>query len=163
MALDPRLMDDYDSKCYPVEELKETKVAACANKVFEIWENSKERKSTQMIFSDSGTPNPQRFNIYDELKLQLIEKGIPAEEIAFIHDAKNEKQREEIFDAMREGEIRVLLGSTSKLGTGTNVQRKLIACHHVDCPWRPSDVGRILRTFKIKKNVEVTDNGKIII
>ncbi|BBD26476.1 SNF2-related protein [Enterococcus faecalis] len=159
MALDPRLMDDYDSKCYPVEELKETKVAACANKVFEIWENSKERKSTQMIFSDSGTPNPQRFNIYDELKLQLIEKGIPAEEIAFIHDAKNEKQREEIFDAMREGEIRVLLGSTSKLGTGTNVQRKLIACHHVDCPWRPSDIeqrdGRIIRQGNENEEVEI--------
>ncbi|NSN29924.1 hypothetical protein HRE00_15005, partial [Enterococcus faecalis] len=126
---------------------------------FEIWENSKERKSTQMIFSDSGTPNPQRFNIYDELKLQLIEKGIPAEEIAFIHDAKNEKQREEIFDAMREGEIRVLLGSTSKLGTGTNVQRKLIACHHVDCPWRPSDIeqrdGRIIRQGNENEEVEI--------
>lgn len=159
MALDPRLMDDYDYERYPAEESKETKIAACANKVAEIWESSKEKKSTQIIFSDSGTPNPKRFNIYDELKRQLIEKGIPTEEIAFIHDAKNEKQREEIFDAMREGEIRVLLGSTSKLGTGTNVQRKLIACHQVDCPWRPSDIeqrdGRIIRQGNENEEVEI--------
>ncbi|WP_443112720.1 SNF2-related protein [Enterococcus faecalis] len=159
MALDPRLMEDYDPERYSSEELKETKLAACVNKVAEIWESSKEKKSTQIIFSDSGTPNPKRFNIYDEIKRQLIEKGIPAEEITFIHDAKNEKQREEIFDAMREGEIRILLGSTSKLGTGTNVQRKLIACHHVDCPWRPSDIeqrdGRIVRQGNENEEVEI--------
>uniref|UniRef100_UPI0039841676 SNF2-related protein n=1 Tax=Enterococcus faecalis TaxID=1351 RepID=UPI0039841676 len=159
MALDPRLMDDYDPERYSSEELAETKIAACANKVAEIWANTNDKKSTQIIFSDSGTPNPKRFNIYDELKEQLIEKGLPREEIAFIHDAKNEKQREEIFDAMREGEIRVLLGSTSKLGTGTNVQRKLIACHHVDCPWRPSDIeqrdGRIIRQGNENEEVEI--------
>ncbi|MBJ1785471.1 helicase-related protein [Enterococcus faecalis] len=159
MALDPRLMTDYDPEKYPVEELQETKIAKCAEKVAEIWQETKENKSTQLIFSDSGTPKANQFNIYDELKQQLIQRGVPAEEIAFIHDANNEKQREEIFDAMREGKLRILLGSTSKLGTGTNVQQKLIACHHVDCPWRPSDVeqrdGRIIRQGNENKEVEI--------
>lgn len=159
MSLDPRLMDDYDPEKYPEEELQETKIAKCAEKVAAIWRETKENKSTQLIFSDSGTPKPHEFNIYDELKKQLIHLGVPAEEIAFIHDANNEKQREEIFDAMREGNLRILLGSTSKLGTGTNVQQKLIACHHVDCPWRPSDVeqrdGRIIRQGNENKEVEI--------
>ncbi|HBI1629605.1 TPA: DEAD/DEAH box helicase family protein [Enterococcus faecalis] len=159
MGLDPRLMTDYDPEKYPVEELQETKIAKCAEKVAEIWQETKENKSTQLIFSDSGTPKANQFNIYDELKQQLIQRGVPAEEIAFIHDANNEKQREEIFDAMREGKLRILLGSTSKLGTGTNVQQKLIACHHVDCPWRPSDVeqrdGRIIRQGNENKEVEI--------
>ena len=160
MALDPRLLEDYDEEKYDSEELKQTKLATCANKVFTIWKETAAARSTQMIFSDSGTPNPKKFNVYDEMKRLLMGKGIPKEEIVFIHDAKNDKQREEMFEKMRKGSIRIMLGSTSKVGTGTNVQNKLIAAHHIDCPWRPSDVGRILRTFKIKKNVEVTDNGK---
>ena len=90
-------------------------------------------------------------------------QGVPPEQIAFIHDAKTETQKAELFSKVRKGQVRVLLGSTSKMGAGTNVQKRLAALHHLDCPWRPADVGRILRTFKIKKNVEVTDNGKIII
>ena len=92
-----------------------------------------------------------------------IEKGVPKEEIVFIHEANTEQQKAELFAHVREGKVRFLLGSTAKMGAGTNVQTKLIALHHMDVPWKPSDVGRILRTFKIKKNVEVTDNGKIII
>lgn len=95
--------------------------------------------------------------------MKLIEKGIPAEEIRFIHEADSDAKKKALFTRVRAGEIRVLIGSTQKMGAGTNVQKRLVALHDLDCPWRPSDVGRILRTFKIKKNVEVTDNGKIII
>ena len=107
-----------------------------------------------------GTPKAGRFNVYDEFKRVLIEKGVPESQIAFIHDAATEVQRQALFERTCKGEVRILLGSTNKLGTGVNVQDKVIAINHLDCPWWPSDVGRILRTFKIKKNVEVTDNGK---
>ena len=103
------------------------------------------------------------FNVYDDIRNKLIEKGVSPEEIAFIHEATTELRKAELFGKVRSGQIRFLLGSTQKMGAGTNVQDRLIALHHLDVPWRPSDVGRILRTFKIKKNVEVTDNGKIII
>ena len=140
------------------------KATACAENVFEIWKKTAESKSTQMIFCDLSTPkNDGSFNVYDDIKKKLTEKGIPENEIAYIHNAKTEMQKKELFNKVREGNVRVLMGSTAKMGAGTNVQQKLIALHHIDCPWRPSDVGRILRTFKIKKNVEVTDNGKIII
>ena len=102
-------------------------------------------------------------NIYDDIRGKLTERGIPAEQVRFIHEATTDAQKKELFAKVRSGEVRVLLGSTPKMGAGTNVQDRLIAIHNLDCPWRPSDVGRILRTFKIKKNVEVTDNGKIII
>lgn len=157
MAIDSRLIDDTQPRD------PESKISLCCDRVYSIWERTKENRSTQMIFSDAGTPKKDMFNVYDEIKDQLTEKGIPENEIAFIHDAKTDAQRDALFEKMKSGEIRVLLGSTQKLGTGTNVQHKLIAAHHIDCPWKPSDVGRILRTFKIKKNVEVTDNGKIII
>ena len=158
LALDQRLMnpllpDDPDSK-----------VNACVKNVFEMWQKSSAVKGTQIIFCDQSTPHYDgNFNVYDDMKKKLIAKGIPEKEIAFIHDAKTEVQKEELFSKVRKGKIRVLFGSTSKLGVGTNIQKKLIASHDLDCPWRPADVGRILRTFKIKKNVEVTDNGKIII
>ena len=97
------------------------------------------------------------------IEKKLMEKGVPENEIAFIHDANTELRKAELFGKVRSGQVRFLLGSTQKMGAGTNVQDRLIALHHLDVPWRPSDVGRILRTFKIKKNVEVTDNGKIII
>lgn len=101
--------------------------------------------------------------MYDDVREKLVAKGIPREEIAFIHEANTETKKAELFAKVRSGQVRILLGSTPKLGAGTNIQDRLIALHHLDCPWKPSDVGRILRTFKIKKNVEVTDNGKIII
>lgn len=159
MALDPRLLGDYDEEKYDSEELKQTKLATCANKVFTIWKETEVARSTQMIFSDSGTPNPKKFNVYDEMKRLLMDKGIPKEEIVFIHDAKNDKQREEMFEKMRKGTIRIMLGSTSKVGTGTNVQNKLIAAHHIDCPWRPSDIeqrdGRIIRQGNENKEVQI--------
>lgn len=159
MALDPRLLEDYDEGKYDSEELKQTKLATCANKVFDIWKETEPTRSTQMIFSDSGTPNLKRFNVYDEMKRLLMDKGIPGEEIVFIHDAKNDKQREEMFEKMRKGSIRIMLGSTSKVGTGTNVQNKLIAAHHIDCPWRPSDIeqrdGRIIRQGNENKEVQI--------
>ena len=94
---------------------------------------------------------------------EQVEKEIPEEEIAYIHQANTETKKKELFSKVRTGQVRILMGSTQKMGAGTNVQDRLIGLHDLDCPWRPSDVGRILRTFKIKKNVEVTDNGKIII
>ena len=103
------------------------------------------------------------FNTYDDIRNKLIKRGVPKEEIRFIHEADTEAKKQELFKKVRKGEVRILIGSTQKMGAGTNVQDKLIALHDLDCPWRPADVGRILRTFKIKKNVEVTDNGKIII
>ncbi|OPZ93040.1 MAG: hypothetical protein BWY74_01311 [Firmicutes bacterium ADurb.Bin419] len=143
MSIDPRLVIGEA----PNDE--ESKLNIAIHKVFEVWEDTKESRSTQIVFCDSGTPKPGQFNVYDEIKECLIEKGINAEEIAFVHDAKTDEQREALFERVRAGEVRILLGSTSKLGTGTNVQNKLIAVHHLDCPWRPSDIeqrdGRILR------------------
>ena len=117
---------------------------------------------TQVIFCDYSTPK-KGFNIYDDIKVRLKNLGIPENEIAFAHSANTEKKRKQLFDDVRKGKIRVILGSTFKIGMGVNIQDRLIALHHIDVPWRPADVGRILRTFKIKKNVEVTDNSKIII
>ena len=112
-------------------------------------------------FCDLSTPkNDGTFNVYDDMREKLIARGIPAEQICFIHEVTTDAQKKELFGKVRSGEVRVLFGSTPKMGAGTNVQDRLIAIHNLDCPWRPSDVGRILRTFKIKKNVEVTDNGK---
>ena len=140
------------------------KVAVCARNVFRIWEQTKEKRSAQLVFCDLSTPTTDgSFSVYDDLKKKLMDAGIPEEEIAFIHTADSEAKKKELFSKVRVGQVRVLLGSTAKMGAGTNVQDRLIALHDLDCPWRPSDVGRILRTFKIKKNEEVTDNGKIII
>ena len=116
------------------------------------------------MFCDLSTPkNDDTFNVYDDIREKLIARDVPAEQVRFIHEAATDAQKKELFAKVRSGEVRVLLGSTQKMGAGTNVQDRLVAIHNLDCPWRPSDVGRILRTFKIKKNVEVTDNGKIII
>ena len=153
LALDQRLINDM----LPDDE--NSKANTCVEKAFEIWEQTKEQKSTQLIFCDLSTPKGDgTFNVYDDIRNKLIEKSVPPEEIAFIHEANTE-----LFGKVRSGQVRFLLGSTQKMGAGTNVRDRLIALHHLDVPWRPSDVGRILRTFKIKKNVEVTDNGKIII
>ena len=158
LALDQRLLNDM----LPDEE--NSKAATCVEKAYEIWENTKEQKSAQLIFCDLSTPKGDgTFNVYEDIKNKLMEKGVLEQEIAFIHDANTELRKAELFAKVRSGQVRFLLGSTAKMGAGTNVQDRLIALHHLDVPWRPSDVGRILRTFKIKKNVEVTDNGKIII
>ena len=155
LALDQRLINDM----LPDED--NSKATTCVDKAFEIWEETKEQKSAQLIFCDLSTPKGDgTFNVYEDIRNKLIEKGVPPEEIAFIHDANTEKRKAELFAKVRSGQVRFLLGSTAKMGAGTNVQDRLIALHHLDVPWRPSDVGRILRTFKIKKNVEVTDNGK---
>lgn len=143
MSIDPRLVYR-DAPNDP-----ESKLNIAIGKVFDIWQESKEQRLTQLVFCDSGTPKPGQFNVYDEMKKCLIEKGISENEIAFVHDAKTDEQRETLFEKVRMSEIRILLGSTGKLGTGTNVQNRLVAVHHLDCPWRPSDIeqrdGRILR------------------
>ncbi|WP_366895356.1 SNF2-related protein [uncultured Enterococcus sp.] len=143
MAIDPRLINP------AIQRDPSSKLCICTSKVFEIWKKTQDKSSAQIIFSDSGTPKSGVFNVYDEIKAQLIEKGVPAEQIAFVHDAKTDKQRDELFEKVRHGVVRVILGSTQKLGTGTNIQNKLIAAHHIDCPWKPSDLtqreGRILR------------------
>ena len=158
LALDQRLINDM------LPDNETSKAATCVEKAFEIWEQTKEQKSTQLLFCDLSTPKGDgMFNVYEDIKNKLVGKGVPPEEIAFIHEANTETRKAELFGKVRSGQVRFLLGSTQKMGAGTNVQDRLIALHHLDVPWRPSDVGRILRTFKIKKNVEVTDNGKIII
>lgn len=153
MAIDPRLLDE----SFPA--YSEGKLFRCAENAYHIWQESESQRSTQIIFSDSGTPKPNKFNTYDELKRLLTEKGIPEKEIAFIHSAKNDRQREELFEKVRQGEVRILLGSTEKLGTGTNIQDKLLAVHHVDVPWRPSDLtqrdGRIVRQGNENKEVQI--------
>ena len=154
LALDQRLMN-------PMLPDSETgKVAACADNVYSIWERTSAQRSTQMVFCDLSTPhNDGKFNVYDDLRTKLIAKGIPAEEIAYIHSAATEAQKKEMFGKVRSGQIRVLLGSTQKMGAGTNVQTKLIALHHLDCPWRPSDLqqreGRIVRQGNENPEVDI--------
>lgn len=142
-ALDLRLVG------YSREEDAATKAETCAHKVHEIWERTAATKATQIIFCDLSTPNKDRFNVYDEIQSHLVRLGIPNEQIAFIHDYDSDAAKEELFKSVREGRVRVLLGSTSKMGVGTNVQTRLIALHHIDAPWRPADIeqreGRILR------------------
>ena len=158
LALDQRLMNDM----LPDEE--GTKLSVCANNVFDIWEKTSDFKGTQLIFCDTSTPKKDgTFNVYDDIRQKLIDKGVPESDIEYIHNADTDVKKKELFAKVRSGDVRILLGSTQKMGAGTNVQTLLYALHDIDCPWRPSDVGRILRTFTIKKNVEVTDNGKIII
>ena len=116
------------------------------------------------MFCDLSTPkNDGTFSVYNDIRKKFIERGVPESEVRFIHEAETDVKKKELFQKVRKGEVRVLMGSTQKMGAGTNVQDRLIALHDVDCPWRPADVGRMWRTFKIKKDGEVTDNGKIII
>ena len=157
-ALDQRLLNDM------LPDAGESKVNACVENAFQVWEDGKDTQATQLIFCDLSTPKTDgTFNVYDDVRNKLVERGIPKDQIAFIHEYNTEVKKAELFAKVRAGQVRILMGSTPKLGAGTNVQDRLLALHHLDCPWKPSDVGRILRTFKIKKNVEVTDNGKIII
>ena len=158
LALDQRMLNDM------LPDFEGSKINACVDNIYRIWKENADKKSAQLVFCDLSTPkNDGTFSVYNDIRKKLIERGIPESEVKFIHEADTDMKKKELFQKTRKGEVRVLLGSTQKLGAGTNVQDKLIALHDVDCPWRPSDVGRILRTFKIKKNVEVTDNGKIII
>ncbi|WP_305117283.1 SNF2-related protein, partial [Acutalibacter muris] len=155
LGLDQRLISPL------AEDDPASKLNLCVKNIMQFWVEGKEDKLTQLVFSDLSTPKKDgSFNVYDDIKRKLMERGVPETEVAFIHDAKTEVKKEELFAKVRSGKVRVLIGSTQKLGAGTNVEDRLIALHHLDCPWRPRDVGRILRTFKIKKNVEVTDNGK---
>lgn len=158
LALDQRLIDP------ALPDFEGSKVNECIRNIYDIWEQTAEKKSTQLVFCDLSTPNDNTIemevidgvtemvgfqNVYQDIRYKLIQKGIPPEEIAFIHDAKNDKQKAELFAKVRTGKVRVLLGSTQKMGAGTNVQNKLIAIHNIDCPWRPADLeqraGRIIR------------------
>lgn len=161
LALDQRLInpllpDDPDSK-----------VNVCVKNIFSIWDKTKDNRSTQLVFSDMSTPkNDGSFNVYDDIRDKLLNMGIPEKEIAFIHDANTEKQKDELFSKVRKGHVRILLGSTQKMGTGTNVQNRLIATHDLDVPWRPADLeqraGRIVRrgnkNDKVKIFRYVTEN-----
>jgi hypothetical protein len=154
LALDQRLANSL----LPDDE--NSKVNACVKNVFEIWENTAEEKSTQMIFCDLSTPHYDgNFNVYDDIKNKLIDKGVPDNEIAFIHDCKTDEQKQALFTKVRNGEVRVLLGSTGKMGTGTNAQKKLKALHHLDTPWRPADLtqrnGRIIRQGNENPQVDI--------
>lgn len=147
---DAKLVSTDIRMLYPdAEPDPQSKLYQCVNKVYEIYTEKQEEKAAQVIFSDIGTPGGNGFCVYEFIKKELVKKGIPENEIVFIHDAKNEKDRERIFKGVREGSLRVLLGSTEKLGTGTNIQTRLYALHEIDVPWRPSDIeqreGRILR------------------
>ena len=136
------------------------KVAVCARNVYRIWEQTKEKRSAQLVFCDLSTPTTDgSFSVYDDLKKKLMDAGIPEEEIAFIHTADSEAKKKELFSKVRAGQVRVLLGSTAKMGAGTNVQDRLIALHDLDCPWRPSDLqqrlGRIVRQGNENEEVEI--------
>ena len=157
LALDQRMLNPM------LPDSDTSKTNACADNVFTIWQDTAGQRSAQMVFCDLSTPGKHRpiemvpteqgtfemtefQNVYDDLRDKLIARGIPAEEIAYIHTANTETKKKELFGKVNSGQIRVLIGSTQKMGAGTNVQKKLIALHHLDCPWRPSDDGRTLRT-----------------
>lgn len=150
-GLDMRLIDPRIS---PSET---PKVELAAENIYKLWRDTSDKKSTQIVFADMSAPAKDKFNVYDELKRLLVEKGIPVKDIAFIHDADTDAKKLELFNKINRGDVRVIVGSTPKLGEGTNVQRKLIAIHHLDAPWRPSDVeqrnGRIIRQGNENKEV----------
>lgn len=153
LALDQRLLNPL------LPDVPENKATACASKVFEIWQNTMATQSTQLIFSDLATPSTGEWNVYDDIRDKLIAKGIPKEQIAFIHDANTDAKKATLFAKVRAGKVRILMGSTQKMGAGTNVQTKLIALHHLDVPWRPSDIeqreGRILRQGNENPSVQI--------
>jgi N12 class adenine-specific DNA methylase/superfamily II DNA/RNA helicase len=154
VAVDPRILDP------AAPNDPDTKLNLCARKVAEIYHETAEQRLTQLIFCDKGTPKDDgRFDFYNATRAALIEQGVKPEEIAFIHDAKSDVQREALFEKVRRGEIRILMGSTEKMGTGMNVQDRLVAVHHLDVPWRPSDLtqrnGRILRQGNLNEEVSI--------
>lgn len=154
LALDQRLINDMlpDNDC--------SKTSSCVDKSYDIWDKTKEQKSAQLIFCDLSTPkNDGSFNVYEDIRNKLVTKGVPENEVAFIHEANTEIRKAELFAKVRSGQVRFLLGSTAKMGAGTNVQDKLIALHHMDVPWRPSDIeqqeGRILRQGNSNSKVNI--------
>ena len=154
LALDQRLINDL------LPDEPESKVNLCVENAYQVWEESTPDKSTQLIFCDLSTPKTDgTFNVYDDVREKLVAKGIPREEIAFIHEANTETKKAELFAKVRSGQVRILLGSTPKLGAGTNIQDRLIALHHLDCPWKPSDLeqqeGRILRQGNRNQKVKI--------
>ena len=154
LALDQRLINDL------LPDEPESKVNLCVDNAYQVWEESTPDKSTQLIFCDLSTPKADgTFNVYDDVREKLVAKGIPREEIAFIHEANTETKKAELFAKVRSGQVRILLGSTPKLGAGTNIQDRLIALHHLDCPWKPSDLeqqeGRILRQGNRNQKVKI--------
>ena len=160
-ALDQRLLNEL------LPDAEKSKVNTCVENAFQVWEEGKVDRTTQLIFCDLSTPKGDgTFNVYDDVRNKLTEKGIPKEEIAFIHEYNTEAKKAELFAKVRTGQVRILMGSTPKLGAGTNVQDRLIALHHLDCPWKPSDLeqqeGRILRqgnqNDKVKIFRYVTEN-----
>lgn len=154
LALDQRLINPL------LPDNPDSKVNVCVKNVFAIWDKTSDERSTQLLFSDMSTPKGDgEFNIYDDVREKLVALGIPKEEIAFIHEANSDKQKDELFAKVRSGEVRILMGSTQKMGAGTNVQNKLIALHDLDVPWRPSDLeqraGRIVRQGNENKEVNI--------
>lgn len=154
LALDQRLADP------SLPDDPESKINSCVKNVLQVWRDTAEIKGTQLVFCDLSTPkNDGSFNAYDDIKQKLMAQGVPPEEIAYIHDAKTETQKAELFAKVRKGQVRVLLGSTAKMGAGTNVQTRLAALHHLDCPWRPADIeqreGRILRQGNMNEVVKI--------
>ena len=154
LALDQRLVNPM------LPSDPNSKAAKCAENVFEIWRRTAGQRSTQMIFCDLSTPKDDgTFSVYDDIRAKLLELGVPENEIAFIHNAKSEVQKKDLFGKVRSGQVRILLGSTQRMGAGTNCQQKLIALHHLDCPWRPADLqqreGRIVRQGNENPEVEI--------
>lgn len=153
IGLDQRLMNPL------LPDDSNSKLNTCVENVFRIWEEGEDNRLTQLLFCDMSTPKEGVFNVYDDIKTKLISKGVPAEEIAYIHDAGSEIKKKELFAKVRSGQVRVLLGSTQKMGAGTNVQDRLIALHHLDVGWRPSDMtqrnGRIIRQGNQNKQVQI--------
>lgn len=153
LALDQRLINEL------LPENKNSKVNACIKNILKIYHETAEEKSTQLVFCDMSTPRNDAFNVYDEIRNKLLEEGIPESEIVYIHNAKTDVKKKELFSKVREGKVRILIGSTGKMGAGTNVQERLIAIHDLDCPWRPSDLeqraGRIVRQGNRNKDVYI--------
>lgn len=154
LALDQRMINPL------LPDFEGSKINACIDNIFMIWQENADKKSAQLVFCDLSTPKPDaEFSVYTDIRRKLIERGVPESEISFIHEAKTEAQKQELFKKVRKGEIRVLLGSTQKMGAGTNVQNKLIALHDIDCPWRPSDLeqrsGRIIRQGNENPDVDI--------
>lgn len=154
LALDQRLINPM------LPSAPNSKASKCAENVFEIWQRTADQRSTQMIFCDLSTPKGDgSFSVYDDIRAKLLEMGVPEHEIAYIHNAKSEAQKKDLFGKVRSGQVRILLGSTQRMGAGTNCQQKLIALHHLDCPWRPSDLqqreGRIIRQGNENPEVDI--------